>query len=122
MSITWTENGDSRAQLGPSVEMQQNKATFGASDYATGGYAVYPSAFGMSAILALIPVAFSSAAAGTPGGYVWAAIKPTTGGPAATYPWYLRALRQTAATGPLVETASNTDFSGGNMDWMAIGY
>jgi hypothetical protein len=122
MAITWTENAESRAMLAPSVQMQQNLATFGASDYATGGYAVYPSAFGLSAIRALIPVAFSATAAGTPGGYVWQAVKPSTAGPAATNPWYLRAMRQTAATGPLVETASNTDFSGGTADFLAIGY
>jgi hypothetical protein len=122
MSLTWTENGDSRAMLGPNVVMQQNKATFSASDYATGGYAVYPSDFGLSMIRALIPVGFSATATGTPGGYVWAAVKPSTLGPAASYPWYLRALRQTAATGPLVETTSNTDFSGGTADFMAIGY
>jgi len=124
MSITWTENADSRAVLAPSVIMQQNKASFGASDYVNGGYAVYPSAFGLSSIRALIPVAFSASGAGNPGGYVWEAIAPATAGPAATYPWYLRAFQQTSATGPLVEpaTSASCNFNGGTMDWMAIGY
>src|SRR5665213_1888115 len=117
MSITWTENAESRAMLGPSVQLQQNKASFSASDYVAGGYAVYPSDFGLSAIRALIPVGFSATGVGTPATCLWVAIQPTTKGPAATYPWHLKAL-----TDVFAETASNTNFAAGTMDWMAIGY
>ena len=117
MSITWTENGDSRAMLGPNVTLQQNKASFGASDYVTGGYAVYPSAFGLGAIRALIPVSFSGFAAGQPGSALWEAISPAVSGPAANNPWHIVAL-----TDVFAESASNTNFTGGTMDWMAIGY
>jgi hypothetical protein len=117
MSITWTENAESRAMLAPSVQMQQNLASFGASDYVAGGYPVYPSAFGLSAIRALIPVGFSSSAAGSPGSVIWEAIKPATSGPAASNPWYLKAL-----TDVLAETASNTNFAAGTMEVLAIGY
>jgi hypothetical protein len=117
MSITWTENSGSRAMLGPDVQMQQNVASFGASDYVAGGYPVYPSAFGLSSIRALIPVGFSSSAAGAPGSAIWEAIKPAVAGPAASNPWYLKAL-----TDVLADTASNTNFAGGTMEWMAIGY
>ena len=118
MSITWTEQADSRADLGPGVIMQQNTASNSASDYVTGGYPVYPSAFGLSSIRALIPVGFSSTAAGTPGSVVWVAIKPSTLGPAASNPWYLKALTASNWT----ETASNTNFANGTMDWIAAGY
>ena len=117
MSITWTQNTDSRAMLGPSVQLQQNKASFGASDYVLGGYAVYPSAFGLAVIRALIPVGFSSIAAGTPGSVIWEAIQPATAGPAASNPWYLKAL-----TDVFAETASNTNFAGGTADFMALGF
>jgi hypothetical protein len=118
MSITWTIQSDSRADLGPSVIMQQNTASNSASDYVTGGYAVYPSSFGLGSIRALIPAGFSSSSSGAPGSAVWEAIKPSTLGPAATYPWYLKVL--TASN--MAETASNTNFAGGTQDWIAIGY
>lgn len=117
MSITWTMNNESRAMLAPSVIIQQAKASFGASDYVTGGYPVYPSAFGLSAIRALVPVAFSSIATGTPGSVIWEAIQPTIFGPAASNPWYLKAL---SALG--TETASNTNIGGGTVDFLACGY
>jgi hypothetical protein len=117
MSITWTEGADSRAMLGPENIQQQNKATFGASDYALGGYPVYPAAFGLAKIRALIPVGFSGFAAGQPGSALWEAIQPAVAGPAASNPWYLVALTDTFA-----ETASNTNFAGGTMDLLAIGY
>jgi hypothetical protein len=117
MSITWTEDTDSRFQPAPSVISQQNIASFGASDYVTGGYPVYPSAFGLSAIRALIPVGYSSIASGTPGSVIWEAISPAVAGPAASNPWYLKALTDTFA-----ETASNTNFSGGTLRVQAWGY
>lgn len=117
MSITWTENAESRAMLAPSVIKQQNKATFGASDYVTGGYAVLPSAFGLSAIRSLIPVGFSAYGAGTPASVIWIAVAPAVAGPAASNPWHIVALTDT-----LAETASNTNLNGGTMDWVAEGY
>jgi len=126
MAITWTQNNDSLAQLGPSVMVKQTLATFSVSDYVTGGYAVYPAAaFGFSAIRALLPVAFSAAGAGTPGGYLWEAIKPAVGGPAASNPWYLRAFQQNAqssTSNPFTEVPPGTNFASGNMDFMGFGY
>jgi hypothetical protein len=122
MSITWTIDNDSRQNLGPSGELVQARASFSASDYATGGYAVYPANFGLSSIRGLFAVGFSSIASGTPGGYDWAAVEPTTKGPAASNPWYLKSLSQNSTTGPLVETASNTNFASGTMDLVAFGY
>lgn len=117
MSITWTQTTDSRAMLAPSVIKQQNKASFGASDYVTGGYPVYPSDFGLSAIRALIPVAFSGFAAGQPGSALWEAISPAVAGPAASNPWHIVAL-----TDVFAESASNTNFAAGTMSWEATGY
>jgi hypothetical protein len=120
MSITWTEGADSRAMLGPENMQQQNKAAFGTSDYVTGGYPVYPAAFGLSKIRALIPVGFSSTAAGTPGSVQWVAVQPAVLGPAASNPWYLKAGYFSA--GAFNETASNTSFAGGTVDFLATGY
>jgi hypothetical protein len=117
MSISWKMNNESRAMLAPSVIIQQATASFGASDYVTGGYPVYPSAFGLSAIRALVPVAFSATGSGTPGSVIWEAIQPAIYGPAASNPWYLKAL-----SGLTTETASNTNLSGGTIDFMACGY
>lgn len=120
MSITWTENAESRAMLAPSVIKQQNKATFGASDYVTGGYAVYPAAFGLSAIRSLIPTGFTSTALGSPGSQQWVAVEPAVSGPAASNPWFIKA--GYFGSGGFTETASNTNFGVGGMDWEASGY
>ena len=120
MSITWTEKPDSRVMLGPQNEQEQSKASFGASDYVTGGYPVYPANFGLSSIRALIPVGFSSVAAGTPGSQDWVAVQPAVAGPAASNPWFLKA--GYFGAGGFTETASNTNFGAGTMDVLAIGY
>lgn len=117
MSITWTINGESRAMLGPSVIMQQNKASFGASDYVTGGYPVFPKSFGLAAIRSLIPVSFSGFAAGQPGSALWEAISPAVSGPADSNPWHIVAL-----TDVFAESASNTNFAAGTMSWEAKGF
>ena len=123
MSITWTEDADSRQNLGIGGIIQQNKAAFSVSDYQVGGYPVYASAFGMSHIHGLFPVAYSGSGAGTPGGYVWQYIKPAVEGPAATNPGYLIALEQDAQTGSLVPvTGSNTNFAAGTLDLLCFGY
>jgi|FreactTroBogLake_1042271.scaffolds.fasta_scaffold16914_2 hypothetical protein len=126
MAITWTEDADSRQNLGPSGIIQQNTAAFSVSDYpGLPGYPVYASAFGMSHIRGLIPIAYSSLEniAGTPGGYVWQYFKPAVSGPAATNPGYLVPLEQSGVTGALVPvTGSNVNFSGGTVDFVAYGW
>lgn len=123
MAITWTEDADSRQNLGISGILQQNSAAFGASDYAKGGYPVYASAFGLSHIRSLIPCAYSAYGPGTPGGYVWQYIKPAVSGPAATNPGFLVALEQNAsASNSLAEVAAGTNFNGGTLDALAFGY
>lgn len=113
-TLNWTEDADSRQQTGPSGLWQKNTATFNLSDYPTGGYPVTPAAFGLSRIRSLI----LGSATGAALGYLWEydnSQQPVG---------YLKAMGQTAATGPLVETASNTDFSanGGSIGLLAFGY
>lgn len=111
MSIIWTEDADSRAMLGPGVEMQQNTATFGASDYVTGGYPVPPNAFGLSRIRGVAVVGRTGNALG----YDWQ-YNPSA---SSIIPY-----QQSASNGPLVQSASNTDFSGnsGSLRVLAFGY
>lgn len=122
MAITWIEGADSRQNLGDSGIIQQNTATFSASDYVPGGYPVYAGAFGLSSIRGLWPVSYSANGAGFPGGYVWEYIKPAVAGPAATNPGYLKAFQQNGSTGPLVEVSVSSNFAGGNADFIAFGY
>lgn len=122
MAITWTIDNEGRADLGQSGILQAVVGTFGASDYVTGGYPIYAKDVGMSSIRGIIPSGFSSFGAGNPGGYVWEAQSPSTPGPANTYPWYLRALEQSAATGPLVEPSASTSFAGGTIRLLVNGY
>lgn len=120
MAITWTEVADSHANLGPSVQMQQSVASFGASDYPTGGYAVYPGSFGLGSMRSMIPCGVSSVSSGAPGSVVWAFEPPATAGPAASNPWRMKAGYITSAG--FTESAANTDFSGGTLNVTAIGY
>lgn len=108
-TLNWTEDADSRMDLGPSGIIQKNVATFNLSDYPKGGYPINPQAFGMSRIRALIPCAFTGAAEG----YEWE--YDVSSQPIGT----LKAL-----TGPVTETASNTDFSAnnGSIGLLAFGY
>jgi hypothetical protein len=124
VALTWTEDGDSRQDLGNSGIIQQNSATFSVSDYpGLPGYPVYASAFGMSHIRGLWPIAYTALGAGFPGGYVWQYVKPAVSGPAATNPGYLVPLEQNAQTGSLVPvTGSNTNFAGGGIDFLAYGW
>ena len=119
MSITWVVEGDARHDLGPNGILQKARASFGASDYVTGGYPVFPQNFGLSAIKGIWPIGFTATGAGTPGGYEWVPVEPAIGGPAATNSWFLKSM-QTGA--PPTETASNTNFNGGSMDVLAYGY
>lgn len=113
MSITWTEDADSRQNLGPAGIAQQNKATFNVSDYPNGGYPVPPANFGLSRLRSLIPCAYTGAARG----YVWEYDNTNN-------PGVLRVYAQNGTDGPLVETASNTDFSAqnGSVTLLAYGY
>lgn len=122
MSITWTEDADSRANLGSGgVIIQQNIAAFSASDYVTGGYPIYPSAFGLSAIRGLDVVGVSGTGAGTPGSVSWVPVSPATAGPAASNPWYLKA-GYNGTGNAFNESASNSNFAGGTLRVLAFGY
>lgn len=111
MAITWTEDTDSRVNLGPGAIQQQNTATFGASDYVTGGYLVLPAAFGLARIRGAIVVGQNGNALG----YDWQYNSSASN---------LIPYQQSASNGPLVQTASNTDFSGngGSLKVLAFGF
>ena len=113
-TLTWTEDADSRQDLGPSGIIQKNTATFNLSDYPMGGYPIDPHAFGMARIRSLIPCGMTGAARG------WEWEYNNSQQPIG----HLQAYGQNATTGPLVETASNTDFSanGGTLSLLAFGY
>ena len=119
MSITWTNDGDGRSNLGPSVILQAARASFGASDYVPGGYPVYAGAFGLSTLRGLIPLAYQ----GTTSGYVWEYIRPTIAGPAVSNPGYLKVYGSGASSGGvLTEVSASSNFSGGTADFAAYGY
>jgi hypothetical protein len=111
MAITWTENTDSRAMIGPSVQIQQNSASFGASDYVTGGYLVDPQWFGLRKIRGAIVVGLTGNALG----YLWE-YNPTASN--------LIAYQPGASNTAFSQTASNTDFSGngGSLQLLAFGF
>lgn len=50
MAITWTEDTDSRVNLGFSSIQQENTATFATSDYTTGGYSINANSFGLGRV------------------------------------------------------------------------
>lgn len=105
MSITWTEDGDSRVDLGPSCIQQVNLANFSASDYSTGGYPVNPQAFGLARLRGAWLVGVAGTAVATVGGYDW--VLDRTGATSTPPTWKLRAF----STGT-VEASTGTDFSG----------
>lgn len=112
MSITWTEDADSRQNLGISGIQQQNSAAFSLSDYPSGGYPVYASAFGLSHIRSLIPVAYT----GTALGLVFQYQKPAISGPAATNPGFIRVWNGST------EVSVSNNIIGGTVDFRASGY
>jgi hypothetical protein len=122
MSITWTEDAESRQNLGMSGIIQQNTAVFSASDYVKGGYPVYASYFGLSHIRSLIPCGYAQSGPGTPASVEWKYIKPAVSGPSATNPGFLIALEPGASNSTLVEVSASTNFSVGNLDCLAYGY
>lgn len=111
MSITWTEDAESRFVAGPSAIMQENVASFGASDYVTGGYFVDPKWFGLARIRGLWPVGANGGALG----YMWV-YNPSASN--------LMAYQQSASNGVFAQTASNTDFSNnsGSLRLLAFGF
>lgn len=122
MSITWTENAESRQNLGMSGVIQQNTASFSASDYVKGGYPVYAGAFGLSEVRSLIPAAYSAYGPGTPAGVVWRYITPNPGGNSFTNPGFLVALEPGASNAAFVEVSASSNFSAGNVKFLAYGY
>jgi hypothetical protein len=111
MAITWTEDTDSRADLGPSTIQQQSLATFGASDYVTGGYFVDPQWFGLRRIRGAVVTGLSGNALG----YLWQ-YSPSASS--------LYAYQPGASNTAFEQTASNTDFSGngGSLRLLAFGF
>jgi hypothetical protein len=123
MAITIKGDGDSGHWLGMSGILQWVGASFSVSDYPPGGYPIFPSQFGLSHIRGLLPMGYTAAGAGFPGGYVWEYIKPAVAGPAASNPGFLVALEQSGVTGSLVPvTGSNANFAGGSLDLLAYGW
>jgi len=112
MAITWTENADSRQNLGDSGIVQVNTATFGFSDYPSGGYPVYAGAFGLSYITSLIPTAYS----GTALGLLFEYQKPAVQGPAATNPGFLRLYSGNT------EVSASNNILNATVDFLAFGY
>lgn len=103
MAISWVEDADSRQNLGPSGIEQEDVASFGLSDYATGGYAVAANAFGLARIRSLVPCGFT----GTTEGYTWL---------------YDTATGKLKAYNGTNEVGANTNFSGGTVRCRAKGY
>lgn len=119
MAITWTEVGDNRANLGTSGIVQGAKANFGASDYAPGGYPVYPSSFGLSSFSSLIPVGYSAVTAP----YDFVFVYPTVAGPSASNPGFIKVYGSGGSAGaPAVEVSASSNFSGGFVVFEAYGY
>lgn len=119
MAITWTEDADSRRNLGDSSIQQVNTAAFGVSDYVLGGYSVVPGSFGMSHIRGLIPIAYT----GNTGSVTWAYQKPAVAGPAASNPGFLKAYGDGGPTVGAVatEVSASSNFTG-VVDFLADGW
>lgn len=106
MAITWTEDADSRENLGISGIQQQNLANFATSDYATGGYAIAAAAFGLARIRGLYAVGLT----GTTEGWLWQFDSTT------------KKLKAYGGVTAGAEAAANTDFSGGTLTVKAEGF
>lgn len=112
MAITWSEDADSRQNLGISGIIQQNTASFSLSDYPVGGYPVYAGAFGMSHIRSLIPCGYTGSALGLLFEYQ----KPAVSGPAATNPGFLRLYNGGT------EVSASNNIIGATVDLLAFGW
>lgn len=109
MAITWTENADSRVNLGPNVAEQESIASFATSDYTTGGYAVAAGWFGMGRIRSMVQVATTVPALGV----VWQF--DTTNKKLLAY-W-------SGASGTaLLQVPASTDLSGTRVTFRASGF
>jgi hypothetical protein len=114
MAITWTEDADSRQNLGPSNISQCNAANFASSDYTTGGYTVNPQAFGLARLRGLWLVgAMGTVANPANNGYNWVLNKYS----ATTSPAY----KLQAFTSGGTEASASTDFSGLTLTFKAEG-
>lgn len=105
MAITWTEDADSRQNLGPSGIIQSNTATFAANDYPAGGYPVVAAAFGMGRLRGMCAIAETGGALG--------------------YNWVFDSASNTLlAYNGITQAAAGTDFSnnGGSVKMLAFGY
>lgn len=103
MALTWTEDPDSRQNLGMSGIIQQNTASFSLSDYTSSGYAVNPAAFGMGVLHGLIPLAYT--------------------GTAAQYEWRYRSDYGTLEVFSAgTQVSPGTDLSGGTVKLLAYGF
>lgn len=111
MAITWTEDADSRVNLGMSCIQQCNIATFAVSDYPTGGYAITAIAFGLGRLRAVWEVAVQT---GTPVGVVWKYNKAT----GKLMAFWTGAVVSTA----LAEVTASTDLSGMTVMFKAEGF
>ena len=116
MAITWKEDADSRQNLGASGIIQQNTASFSASDYATGGYLINPQVFGLGLVRGLIPTAYT----GTAGIYDWVFVPATTVTP--TNAGQLQVLVTPSGGGAMVQASASTDLSGGTVAFLAFGF
>lgn len=110
MAITWTEDPDSRVNLGFSTIQQCNNATFASSDYTTGGYTVNPNAFGLGRIRGVWEVSTVT----PPLGVVWKFNRTTN---------KLAAYWSAGSATFLAEVANGTDLStGGAVLFKAEGF
>lgn len=109
MAITWKEDADSRAHLGPNVAQQDATASFASSDYATGGYLVNPNFFGMGRIRDLWEVKSTT----PPLGVIWKYNGTTKS---------LQAYWAGSANGFFVEVPASTDLSTSSTTFKAEGF
>jgi hypothetical protein len=124
MALTIVESGDTRANIGIGQILQQATITPAASDYPTGGYAMYSAAgsapnnagqyFGLAVIHGLWPVGYT----GTAINYIWHYNKTTC---------KLQVFGISVATAgatiyTLTEVAALTDLSGGTVTLWAVGF
>jgi len=113
MALTYTENADSRAHLGPSCIVQENVVQPAAADYPTGGYPINPQNWGMGLISGLVPIAYT----GTAVNYLWEFIQAAAGTATPTFAGYLY-----VQSAPGTQVAANTDLSGGTVKLRASGF
>jgi hypothetical protein len=65
MAITWTNDYDAQGWLGLSYQTRHAKGTPASADYATGGYTIAPSTFGLQSIRDFVISGVDSASSST---------------------------------------------------------